>query len=122
MHQLMPWDIYSSDNSSGVQLVLYTICALYLWNHSTTGGKKFLFLLGYVTLLLIWETIFCIVQARTVQDIYVDNRNYPGGPWAYFLATQSKAENVIFFASLFVLTFLSDLLVVSPIFYQIGPK
>lgn len=61
------------------------------------------------------ETIFVIIQARTVQVLYVDNRNYPGGPWAYFLATQNLAINVIFYATLFVLTFLSDCLVVGVI-------
>ena len=75
-------------------------------------GKQSIFLLGYITLLLVIETIFAVVQARTVQVIYIDNRNYPGGPWAYFLATQYLPINVMFYATLFVLTFLADLLVV----------
>jgi hypothetical protein len=54
-----------------------------------------------------------VVQANTVQSIYIDNRNYPGGPWTYFLATQNLAVNVVFYAALFVLTFLTDMLVVS---------
>ena len=54
-----------------------------------------------------------VVQANTVQSMYVDNRNYPGGPWTYFLATQNLAVDVLFYATLFVLTFLSDMLVVS---------
>lgn len=46
--------------------------------------------------------------------MYIDNRNYPGGgPWAWFLATQNLPINVLFYAVFFVLTFLSDLLVVS---------
>ncbi|KAJ3499746.1 hypothetical protein NLJ89_g10062 [Agrocybe chaxingu] len=49
--------------------------------------------------------------ARTVQIMYVDNRNYPGGPWQYFLATQNLPVNVMFYATLFVLTFLADLLI-----------
>jgi len=52
-----------------------------------------------------------VVQANTVQSMYIDNRNFPGGPWAYFLATQQLPINVIFYATLFILTFLSDLLV-----------
>ncbi|KAG6811457.1 hypothetical protein H0H92_007280, partial [Tricholoma furcatifolium] len=74
-------------------------------------ARKSIFLLLYITLLLCVETIFEISQAHTVQMIYIDNRNYPGGPWAYFLATQNLAINVIFIASLFSLTFLADLLV-----------
>jgi hypothetical protein len=59
-----------------------------------------------------------VVQANTVQSIYIDNRNYPGGPWIYFLATQSLPINVIFYATLFVLTFLSDLLLVSVVYFM----
>ena len=72
-----------------------------------------LFLLAYITVLLMLESLFVSVGTWTILDIYINNRNYPGGPWVYFLATQDLPENVIFFASLFVLTFLSDLLVVS---------
>ncbi|KAI8980558.1 hypothetical protein BD414DRAFT_516300 [Trametes punicea] len=93
----------------GVHLVLWTSCALYLWKQRHRGWKT-MFLLAYITLLLIVETMFSIVQARTVQVIYIENRNYPGGPWAYFLQTQNLAINVIFYATLFVLTFLCDTL------------
>lgn len=90
---------------------MYISCALYLWRQRKQK-KTALYLLAYTTVLLSVETIFAAVQARTVQVIYIDNRNYPGGPWAYFLATQNLAINVIFYATLFVLTFLSDILVV----------
>ena len=87
-------------------------CARYLWKQSRQG-KRTGFLLCYITLLLSVETIFAIDQAYTVEVIYVDNRNYPGGPWQYFLATQSQAINVVFYATFFLVTFLCDLLVVS---------
>jgi len=92
--------------------VLYTSCALFLWKQRKTR-KHSILLLAYMSFLLAIETIFMIVQARTVQLMYIDNRNYPGGPWQWFLATQNLAINVIFYATLFVLTFLADLLVVS---------
>ncbi|KAF9077588.1 hypothetical protein BDP27DRAFT_1379385 [Rhodocollybia butyracea] len=93
----------------GIQLVLYYSCAIYLWKRRKQSPKS-LFLLGYITVLVSVATVFVIVQARTVQLMYVDNRNYPGGPWPFFLATQNWAVNVLFDASLFVLTFLSDAL------------
>ncbi|TFK18701.1 hypothetical protein FA15DRAFT_709633 [Coprinopsis marcescibilis] len=95
----------------GIQLVLYTSCFIYLWGQKNTRSRTSWILIFYMTLLLIIETIFVAVQARTVQDIYIDNRNYPGGPMAYFFATQDKAINVMFAATLFLLTFLADLLV-----------
>ncbi|KIK62289.1 hypothetical protein GYMLUDRAFT_164986 [Collybiopsis luxurians FD-317 M1] len=91
----------------GIQLVLYYSCAMYLWSRRKQSRKS-LFLLAYITVLLSVSTIFVIVQARTVQLMYVDNRNYPGGPFPFFLATQNWAVNVMFDACLFVLTFLSD--------------
>jgi len=94
----------------GIQLFLFVMCATYLWN-SRKIRKQSMFLLIYITILLAIESMFEVVQARTVQVIYIDNRNYPGGPWAYFLATQNLPINVIFIASLFTLTFLADLLV-----------
>ncbi|KAF8634971.1 hypothetical protein AX15_000694 [Amanita polypyramis BW_CC] len=95
----------------GVQLVLYVSCVLYLWSQRKRRGNIMLFLLAYTSLLLALESLFVSVSTWTILDIYINNRNYPGGPWAYFLATQNLPENVIFYASLFVLTFLSDLLV-----------
>ncbi|KAJ7725651.1 hypothetical protein DFH07DRAFT_946202 [Mycena maculata] len=94
----------------GVQLALYVGSALFLWKQRR-DSRQCIFLLAYMTCMLLIESLFVAVQARTVQFIYVDNRNYPGGPWAFFLATQSAAVNVIFYATLFLLTFLSDLLV-----------
>ncbi|KAI0352273.1 hypothetical protein OH77DRAFT_1428820 [Trametes cingulata] len=93
----------------GVHVVLWTSCAMYLWKQRHRGWRT-LFLLGFISLLFIVETMFAIVQARTVEVIYINNRNYPGGPWSYFLASQNLAINVIFYATLFVMTFLCDTL------------
>ena len=97
----------------GVQLVMYISSALFLFKARRTRGRQSTILLGYITLLFSVETIYVAVQARTVQLMYIDNRNYPGGPWQYFLDTQNLPVNVMFYATLFVMTFLSDLLVVS---------
>ncbi|KAF7338957.1 hypothetical protein MVEN_01971900 [Mycena venus] len=94
----------------GIQLLLYTNCALFLWKRRKHGWLPSVLLI-YMTAMLLIESLFIAVQARTVQMIYIDNRNFPGGPWQFFLLTQFAAVNVIFDATLFVLTFLSDLLV-----------
>ncbi|KAJ7642904.1 hypothetical protein B0H17DRAFT_959946 [Mycena rosella] len=94
----------------GIQLVLFTTCALFLWKRRKHSRQP-MFLLAYMSCMLLIESLFVAVQARTVQMIYIDNRNYPGGPWTFFLASQSDPVNVIFYATLFLLTFLSDLLV-----------
>lgn len=96
----------------GIQLLLYVTCFRYLWSTRKSRPQS-VWLLAYITILLCIETIFEAVQARTVQVVYIDNRNYPGGPWQYFLATQNLPINVMFIAMLFISTFLADLLVVS---------
>ncbi|KAK2462416.1 hypothetical protein APHAL10511_005550 [Amanita phalloides] len=95
----------------GIQLALYIKCVVHLWNRRKSRGNGSLFLLGYITVLLSLYLLFLASGARTTEDMYINNRNYPGGPWAYFLATQNLPENVLFIVSLFLLTFLSDLLV-----------
>ncbi|KAF7289333.1 hypothetical protein MIND_01395300 [Mycena indigotica] len=94
----------------GAQLVLYVSCALFLWKRRRHGLQPKI-LLAYMTLMLLIESLFVAVQARTVQMVYIDNRNYPEGPWEFFLSSQTAAVNVIFLATLFLMTFLSDLLV-----------
>ncbi|KAH9934059.1 uncharacterized protein BXZ73DRAFT_89690 [Epithele typhae] len=94
----------------GIQLLIWSSCTMYLWKHRYRG-RKTMFLLGYLVLLFVIDTIFVIDQARTVQVIYVENRNYPGGPWQYFLDTQYLAVNVIFYATFFIMTFMCDAIV-----------
>lgn len=94
----------------GTQLVLYATCARYLWETRKRRSQS-RFILAYITLLLAVETVYQSAQAHTVQMVYVDNRNYPGGPWRYFMARQDLPVKVIFLASYFTVTLLSDLLV-----------
>ena len=63
-------------------------------------------------MMFITSFIYTVDQARTVQLVYIDNRDYPGGPWAWFLASQSLAINVVFYATFFLMTFFADALVV----------
>jgi len=94
----------------GIQVVMFCYCAQYLWNQRRSRSQA-LFMLAYITVIFIIETIFVGVQARTVQLAYIDNRNYPGGPWVYFLNSQALPVNVMFEATLFLITFLCDALV-----------
>ena len=95
-----------------MQLVLWSSCAAYLWQQRRRG-RHTTFLLCYITVLLVTQTIYCAAQARTVQLMYVENRLYPGGPWQYFLDTQDDAINVVWSVSLCTITSMCDLLVVS---------
>ncbi|KAF7370709.1 hypothetical protein MSAN_00704100 [Mycena sanguinolenta] len=87
----------------GIQLTLWANCALFLWKRRKHSRLSMLLLI-YMTTMLLIESLFVAVEARTLQFIYIDNRNYPGG-------AMTAAINVIFYATFFLLTFLSDLLV-----------
>lgn len=72
-----------------------------------------------MTLLFALATVFSAVQARIIETVYIDGRNFPGGPWAYYMSHLHDPISVSFYATLFVLTFLGDLLVVSTTFSMI---
>ncbi|KIL60269.1 hypothetical protein M378DRAFT_168282 [Amanita muscaria Koide BX008] len=95
----------------GVQLVLYVMCARYFWRERKRRGGVMLFLLAYVTLLLILLSSLVAVVTWALEEMFINNRNYPGGPWAYFNSTHILPITAIYFAIAFSLTFLSDLLV-----------
>lgn len=115
----------------GLQAVLFINCAKLLYSRYSKSQRstshplfkkdvKSLFYLFYIILLFAVETVYAVIQAQTIQSMYIDNRNYPGGPWAYFLATRNVLINEIFYGSLFVLTFLVDLLLVSLSYGSLG--
>lgn len=93
----------------GILICMYFSCIQVLWKQRTKRFSTFLMI--YITGLFIILLIFSAVSAGTVQQIYIDNRNYPGGPWSYFLATQNLAINVSFIATFFLLTFFADSLI-----------
>ncbi|KAI0718246.1 hypothetical protein C8T65DRAFT_716986 [Cerioporus squamosus] len=88
----------------GLQIVLWTLCASYLWKQRNRGWKIVL-LLAMLVALLVAETMFAITQARIIQDIY---EGYLGNT---FYDAQDSSVVVLMHGSLFVLTFLGDLLV-----------
>ncbi|KAK2462420.1 hypothetical protein APHAL10511_005554 [Amanita phalloides] len=55
--------------------------------------------------------MFVSSSAWVTQGIFINNRKYPSGPWVYSLATQNLPGNVLLIAAGFLLTYLSDLLV-----------
>lgn len=95
-----------------MQLVLYGICALYLWKQRNRHGKLVFFRLVYITILIILESLVVATSTWVIECMYIQNRNYPGGPMAWFLAVSNEPVDIIFYWSFFVLTFMSDLVVV----------
>ena len=62
--------------------MVYCICA----NALLCRPEKTRFthlLLGYTTILCILNCIYTGANASGLQQTFIDNRNYPGGPWGY---------------------------------------
>ena len=86
---------------------------MHLWWARDRPSRARFFLLAYITVLLSLSSLWTAAGVWAANEIFVNNRNFPGGPLAYFLATQNLPHNVIARVGLFTVTFLSDLLVVS---------
>ncbi|KZV66049.1 hypothetical protein PENSPDRAFT_689319 [Peniophora sp. CONT] len=91
----------------GIQLVLYMACVRYLWSQRHMR-RHALFLLAYTTVVFCVQTVFVGAQALAVQRVYIDNRNYRGGPWVYFLSSET---NIFTQATLIEVNLMSDALV-----------
>ncbi|CAL1697608.1 unnamed protein product [Somion occarium] len=78
----------------GVQLVLYAACMHGLWKRKPhTGFIKFL--MFHTTMLCAMNAIWTGTSAYGVQITYVDNRNYPGGPFGFLLVESPLPTNVL---------------------------
>ncbi|KAF8690389.1 hypothetical protein AX14_002949 [Amanita brunnescens Koide BX004] len=89
---------------------MYLNCASYLWKQrNSSQGKYAFFRLAYITVLLILESVVVATSNRVLVVMYTDNLDHPGGPMAWFLASAQPFDSTVF-ASLFLLTSLSDLL------------
>ncbi|TCD61350.1 hypothetical protein EIP91_008560 [Steccherinum ochraceum] len=93
----------------GVQFVLYLACVRILWQRRPRTRFTY-FLLAYITILCAMNTIWTATSAFGLQLTYIDNRNYPGGPFAYLQIEFSTTSNVLSLASYIVGNILADAL------------
>ncbi|KAF8890152.1 hypothetical protein BD779DRAFT_1438741 [Infundibulicybe gibba] len=95
----------------GAQGVLYFICTRYLWTQRRVRRVN-LFMLAYITLLFLISTLVQVAQAHRTQLVFIENRNFPGGPWAYYEASLSGTANIVGQTPIAALFFLSELFMV----------
>ena len=96
----------------GIQFALYCACMRLLWRQRGTKSRSSLLMI-YITVLFSLNTIYAACTARDLELNYIDDRNYPGGPLQYFLATFYIPVNTIAVAVFFVANVMADALVVS---------
>jgi len=93
----------------GILICMYASCIHVLWNKRSMRISKFLMV--YIAVLFLILVVFSAVSAGETQEMYIDDRNFPGGPWNYFLAIQNLPINVLWVVTFFLLTFLADSLI-----------
>ncbi|KAK7442717.1 hypothetical protein VKT23_015963 [Stygiomarasmius scandens] len=101
--------IFISAIGFGAEIVFYFFCIIYLWSRRNKNLPKIL--LGYLTVIFFLELALISIQAYTTQAALIDHRRHPGGLWGFFQDLHSTWLNVVFYALLFTITFLFDLLV-----------
>lgn len=68
---------------AGVHLTLFFMCFVTLWGKRAEFPKTTYGMLAYITALLIQDTLGSAAQMCILEQAYVNNRNYPGGPGTY---------------------------------------
>lgn len=70
--------------SFGIVLCLYIVCLNTLIKDLKTDGRRTACIgIVYTTVMLLLGAVYCASNARSTQEAYVDNKNFPGGPNAY---------------------------------------
>ncbi|KAF8890119.1 hypothetical protein BD779DRAFT_1438642 [Infundibulicybe gibba] len=94
----------------GTQGVLYFICSRYLWTQRKARPMN-LFHLAYITLLFLISGLVQVTQVHLTQLVFIENRNFPGGPWAYYEASLGGTSSIVNQSASLALMFLSELFV-----------
>ncbi|KAI0060432.1 hypothetical protein BV25DRAFT_1955777 [Artomyces pyxidatus] len=93
----------------GIQLVLYAQCVRILCRTSPLS-RNALFLISYITVLCAMNTVWTGTSAYSLQATFIDNRNYPGGPYGFLLVEFSLPFNVVCLASYIIGNVMADAL------------
>jgi hypothetical protein len=86
-------------------------CMRILWR--TRSHSKFsAFLLSYITMLCILNTIWTATSAIGLQLTFIDNRNYPGGVIGFLGVEFAMVDNVVSLAAFIIENIMADTLLV----------
>ncbi|TCD68584.1 hypothetical protein EIP91_010373 [Steccherinum ochraceum] len=79
----------------GVHATLFFLCLSYFWSQRKSNPRHTYVWMGYITALFVLGSIANAMDMRMGQVIFVDNRHYPGGPWAFMETTYTVPVNVV---------------------------
>lgn len=99
-------------SAAGVDCCVYGACVYVLLKQAPNHGSRNA-MLAFVSVLFIITTVGTGAGMKWAELVWIDNRGFPGGPYAYLLTEFSNPMNILSFASYIVGNFLTDLLLVS---------
>ena len=102
---------------TGVLVVLFFGCMTTLFNpiHRRTRRIKW-GLASYTAIMFSLATVYMAANAYTISISYVDNRNFPGGPYVYQNAIAYDAISIVPRAAFRLNNWSADGLLVGPLF------
>ncbi|KZT28830.1 hypothetical protein NEOLEDRAFT_1154312 [Neolentinus lepideus HHB14362 ss-1] len=92
----------------GVHLTLFIMCMLSLWKERTRSPRYSYMTMIYVFVLFALGTIGNAANTQFNEMTFVDDRDYPGGPNAFFVEQNSYWFNVVGYSVYIVNTWLQD--------------
>ncbi|KAF8890175.1 hypothetical protein BD779DRAFT_1438641 [Infundibulicybe gibba] len=102
---------FTSGIGYGAQGALYIICTRYLWAQRKARCIN-KFILAYTTLLFLISTVVQVALAHRTQLMFIEHRDFPGGPWEYYEASYSATSTIVSATMGMVLLFMSELFMV----------
>ena len=87
-------DVIWSCPSIGVYLTIFFLTFRLLLQEPNKTRKTYCFI-AYVSCLFVLSTVFVVSNTITTQYLFIDDRNYPGGPNAYAIREFSAPLNVL---------------------------
>jgi hypothetical protein len=100
----------------GVEAFTFVAAVYCISQRSPEYQKRQRFYISYGAVLLSLFTIQFASEAVWGQYMWIDHRNYPGGPLGFYAASQVAWYVVIGLVATIVVNILGDVLLVSPIF------
>lgn len=102
--------------------MLYLACCRVLWRRPERTRVTW-FMLVYITVLCSLGFIYAVTSMITLPLVFIDNREYPGGPFAYIEGPFTiNPDSIVSLASYILGNLMSDCLLVSvlPIVFRGG--
>ena len=119
--RLVPWQTkgiasYARDSDAGLDIFAFFASVYCISDRPSVYRKGQTFYVVYGGILLVLTAIGVAMDALGGQYMWIDNRNYPGGPLGYYNAAEAAWFNVLGQAAASAANILGDGLLVRLIF------